>query len=277
MILSNQDIQQRSQGPRAKPLVTPFDLKSLRLSSYDLTIGGEFYSGKDSSSSSIKTQELHPAQTFTIPPHGVCFILSEEIITLPHDFTAKVSLRMSLVYRGLILTSQPPLDPGYSGKVIVMVYNLTSESIHLQRGSRIATIEFMAVGNPAHPPSAGPSPNPHRSVVDLRGQLVVPVQSSLIAISDKASKALRSVRFIASQMLIFAALIVAILAVPGFFSYKYFDDRQSDQLKSIESMKKTVEEQASTLKELQAQLSNARTNTAVATSKPAQQLRAKKE
>lgn len=250
MILSDQDIKQMSQGHGNVPLVTPFDLKSLRLSSYDLTIGGEFYSGRDAKTSSISTQKLRPNQTFTIPPHGVCFILSEETISLPHDVSAKVSLRMSLVYRGLVLTSQPPFDPGYCGKVIVMVHNLSSEAHHLQQGTRIATIEFVRVENASPAPSSGTGAQTHRGVSDLMGQLTVPVESSLTKISSQAKKAQSSVRGLIGQLLGFASLLVAIAALPAVFSFKYMDDRQADQARRIELMQKTIDEQATALGDL---------------------------
>jgi deoxycytidine triphosphate deaminase len=243
MILSNQDIQQLSAG--TPPLLSPFAPKSLRLSSYDLTIGDEYYAGWDGHSRSIETERLKPGQSFTIPPHGVCFILSEETISLPPDITAKVSLRMSLVYSGLVLTSQPPFDPGYSGKVIVMVHNLSARPHDLKQGERMATIEFLRVGNP----SPAGSLAAHRSVRDLLGQLTGPVSSSLSHIARQAASAQKRVSWLAGQVIIFLALIVAVLAVPGFYSYTSLFDRQADQKARLDEQRTRIDELTKTVED----------------------------
>ncbi|WP_175715323.1 dCTP deaminase [Burkholderia ambifaria] len=250
MILSNNEIQGLvGQHP---PLIDPFVAGNVRLSSYDLTIGSEYYISADGKSSAIATQQLSPNQSFTIPPHGICFILSGEDINLPEDITAKISLRMSLVYRGLVLTSQPPFDPGYSGKAVVMVHNLSSDAHHLKRGDRIATIEFVKVHNPSTPGS----PPTHRSVTSVMGQLTTPVTSSLSEISAQAVSAQKQVVWLSGQALVFAALVVAILAIPGFYSYTTFADRLGDQKAKIDDLSKQVDDQRLELQKLRQQVSN---------------------
>jgi deoxycytidine triphosphate deaminase len=254
MLLSNIDIQ--GLAAQYPPLIDPFVSSNVRLSSYDLTIGDEYYISADGKSSAIVTQHLLPNQSFTIPPHGICFILSEEDIHLPKDITAKISLRMSLVYRGLVLTSQPPFDPGYSGKAVVMVHNLSSEAHHLKRGSRIATIEFLKVQNSSTPGS----PSVHRSVTSLMGQLTAPVTSSLSEISAQAVAAQKQVTWLSGQMLVFAALVVAILAIPGFYSYASFADRLSDQKAKIDDLSKQVDDQWLELRKLHQQITPSLSN-----------------
>ncbi|WP_084210033.1 dCTP deaminase [Ralstonia sp. A12] len=247
MILSNSEIQ--GLIGQQRPLIAPFISANVRLSSYDLTIGGEYYISTNGKSSAIVTQQLLQNQSFTIPPHGICFILSEEDISLPNDITAKISLRMSLVYKGLVLTAQPPFDPGYSGKAVVMIHNLSSDAHHLKRGDRVATIEFIKVMNPSVPGS----PATHRSVTNVLGQLTTPVKSSLSEISAQAVSAQKRVLWLSSQVIIFAALVVAILAVPGFYSYSTFADRLSDQKAKIDDLSKQVDSQRLELQKLRQQ------------------------
>lgn len=254
MILNSQEIKNRSSITPA--MIFPWNASNQRLSSYDLTIGDEFYAGCDGKSNLIDTQSLRIGQSFSIPAHGVCFILSEEVINLPVDVAAKLSLRMTHVYAGLVLTSQPPFDPGYHGKAVVMVHNLSSRSHSLKRGDRIATIEFsqVSVSGVAGPISG--SPIPHRSVINLLAQLKEPVRSSLSEISEKAAATQRSVYWLAAQVMIFAALIVAIVALPGFYSYVSFNERLGDQKNKIEEMGKTIDDQKRELKELEKKLSD---------------------
>ncbi|WP_103714324.1 dCTP deaminase [Pseudomonas syringae] len=235
MILNDAQITALSTGGAS--LVAPFNAANLRLSSYDLTVGDEYYIGQSDPSLVFETERLRPSQSITIPPHAVCFILTAEDIHLPNHITAKVSLRMTHIYAGMVLTSQPPFDPSYSGKVVVMLHNLSSAPYHLKSGERVATIEFTTLTAPATGTTRA-----HRSVVSLEAQLSKPLVSSLTEIANTSKSVQDKITWLSSQMLVFAALIVAVLAVPGFFSYSNLLDRISEQSTQIKDMNKTFED-----------------------------------
>ncbi|WP_122745342.1 dCTP deaminase domain-containing protein [Pseudomonas viridiflava] len=232
MILNDANIEKLSKS--YQNLISPFDSKNLRHSSYDLTVGDEYYIGH--ASAIFETQKLRPSQSIAIPPHAVCFILTAEIINLPLDVTARVSLRMTHIYAGMVLTSQPPFDPAYSGKVVVMLHNLSSACYHLKCGERVATIEFTKLSKPAT------LNRTHRSVVGLEAQLSRPLVSSLSEIASASKKVQEKINWLSGQMVVFAALVVAVLAVPGFFSYSGLLDRLNEQREQIKDMSKTLEE-----------------------------------
>lgn len=236
MILPSQEIKHLSiMGPPSPNfLIYPFTDENLRGSSYDLTVGEEYYIGEDCDSSKLSTEGLRQRQSFTIPPHAVCFILTTESIALPKDVTAKVSLRMTYIYAGMVLTSQPPFDPGYHGRVVVMLHNLSSEPFHLKRGDRLATIEFARLSE------ATTVSKPHRSVNNLEEQLPNPLVSSLSDIARRSTATNERVVWLSGQMLIFAALIVAVLAVPGFLSFNSLLEGQNEQKALFKKMEESL-------------------------------------
>jgi deoxycytidine triphosphate deaminase len=259
MILPSQEIKRlstkREHDPLTLILISPFDESNLRGSSYDLTVGEEYYIGQDGASSALSTERLKPKQSFTIPPHAVCFILTTETIELPKDVTARVSLRMTHIYAGMVLTSQPPFDPGYKGRVIVMLHNLSSEPFHLKCGERLATIEFACLSKECEDAKV------HRSVKSLEEQLPKPLVSSLSEIASRSAAAYNKVLWLSGQMLVFVALVVAVLAVPGFFSFNSLLDRlgeQKEQLKEMSQMlanyKLELEQSKLTTQKLEKQL-----------------------
>lgn len=142
MIVSGKEI---SKQCLEKNLITPFAKDNLRNSSYDLTVGDEIYCGAEIQNLRIRTTFLARNDGFKIPAYGFAYILCNETIKLPHCMTARISLRMSLIYKGLVLTVQPPFDPNYNGKVIVLLHNMSTEPIYLKQGERIVTIEFSYV------------------------------------------------------------------------------------------------------------------------------------
>ncbi|MCL6184931.1 hypothetical protein MU404_16500 [Acinetobacter baumannii] len=127
-------------------LISPFIEKNLRNSSYDLTVGDEIYCGSKHSLT-MRTTYLGENESFEIPAYGLAYILCNENIKLPSYVTARVALRMSLIYKGLVLTVQPPFDPNYNGKVIIFLHNMSTTPVYLKRGERIATMEFCLVFN----------------------------------------------------------------------------------------------------------------------------------
>lgn len=233
MTFTNSQIETLSKGP--EQLIVPYNEKNTRAGSYDLTIGDEYYIGSSQDESVLDTRVLSQDQSFAIPPHAVCFILLAEAIKLPADVTAKISLRMTHIYSGLVITSQPPFDPGYSGNVIVMVHNFSASPVYLKHGERLATIEFTMLA------TAPQQAKPHRSVTTLKGQLTKPLVSSLSEIANMSKAAQDRVSWLRDQMLIFAALIVAVLAVPGFFSYNGLVDRINEQRDEIKELKASID------------------------------------
>ena len=145
MVLSNLLIKKLANE---KNLISPFKEENLRNSSYDLTVGREYFPGKSSNQSTLITNILRPGESFAIPAYGLAYILCSEVIELPNDLTARVSLRMSLIYKGLVLTVQPPFDPNYKGKAIIFLHNMSTSPVYLKRGERIATIEFFSIQEP---------------------------------------------------------------------------------------------------------------------------------
>lgn len=234
MTFTNNQIDSLSKG--ADQLITPYNEANTRAGSYDLTIGDEYYIGSSQDESILDTQSLSKDQSFAIPPHAVCFILLTEAIKLPSDVTAKISLRMTHIYSGLVLTSQPPFDPGYSGKIIVMIHNFSASPVYLKKGERLATIEFSKLE------SLPKEVRPHRSITTLKGQLTKPLVSSLSEIASISKAAQDRVNWLSNQLLIFTALIVAVLAVPGFFSYNDIISRVNEQRDEIKEINASVDE-----------------------------------
>lgn len=144
MVLSGIEIERLTSS---NSLIVPFIKENLRNSSYDLTVGDEIYCGSQHNSKLVTTY-LGLDETFEIPAYGLAYILCSENIKLPNNITARISLRMSLIYKGLILTVQPPFDPNYNGKAIIFLHNMSTSPVFLKRGERIATLEFFWISNP---------------------------------------------------------------------------------------------------------------------------------
>lgn len=247
MILSNQEIIQRSTSG-ALPLLSPMIIENVRGGSYDLTVGDEIYLGKDGKNSVLETIKLKPKQSFEIAAHEICFILTEEQIQLSNDIAAKISLRMTHIYRGLILTSQPPFDPGYTGKAIVMVHNLSSQSIHLKRGERIASIEFFLLNN------ASTTSLVHQSVNQLQAQLNTPVTSSLMNIHYTAQNAKKNVRWLTGASATILTILISALGLSSIYSNINMNSRVDANETLATATKGSIDKHSKTIRKVQSEL-----------------------
>ncbi|MGF6417055.1 deoxycytidine triphosphate deaminase [Stenotrophomonas sp. AN71] len=239
MIIGRDEIIRLAKGDSR--LICPFSLENVRRSSYDLTVGEEYYVGGSGPNGVMSAESVAMGHSFKIPAHGLCFVLSAEAISLPYDLTAKVSLRMSHVYEGLVLTAQPPFDPGYRGRVIIMIHNLSSGERHIKRGDRVATMEFSRVIGLALDSDGEAPGKAHRSVSGIAQQLRQPVQSGLNDLSDRASSLGKEIATLKTLGLAFAALLLAVVAIPAANIYSALDqkiDELKKRLDSVESVQK---------------------------------------
>lgn len=249
MILADHEIKKLSENDS---LIKPFDDKCLRKSSYDLTVGNEYYIGDHEVKGPIETKRLRKDQTFSIPPHAVAFIICEEKINLNNCLSAKVSLRMAHIYKGAILTTQPPFDPGYSGKVILLIHNLSSEAIYFHRGERIATIEFYKLS------STPDSDKKQDFVISIEKQLKRPLFSSLDSISKTAKDSLGKIDgFITKSsvlgytvvgvLIAFLGVVITLMGLPAWKNTNTIEDELNKQKKIIEMQAELIKQQADSI------------------------------
>ncbi len=131
----------RSQLPS---LIKPFNADQIQSASYELCLGEEVYISalpntplKDRRKIFLKENETVP-----IPPGQFAFLITSEIITIPSNALAFISMKFKFKSHGLINVSGFHVDPGYSGKLIFAVYNAGPLNFHVGRGERIFSIWY---------------------------------------------------------------------------------------------------------------------------------------
>ena len=122
---------------RLKTLIDPFDPVQVDCAAYTLAIGPEVYvSPNDQCADPAKVtiRTLNDGEAFTIPPGQFGFLLTEEVISVPSDALAFISMRAKTKFRGLINVSGFHVDPGYRGQLTFAVFNAGPVPVHLKRG-----------------------------------------------------------------------------------------------------------------------------------------------
>ena len=133
---------------RAKALIHPFDSKRVDCAAYTLSIGPEVYvspNDQNPDPTEVTIHKLTEREAFTIPPGQFGFLLTEEVISVPADALAFISIRAKTKFRGLVNVSGFHVDPGYRGQLTFSVFNAGPVPVHLKRGQPIFLIWYASL------------------------------------------------------------------------------------------------------------------------------------
>src|ERR1700730_17326561 len=90
---------------RLKPLIDPFISGRIDCAAYTLAIGPEFYVSPNDQTADPTTftvRKLSDGEAFTIPPGQFAFLLTEEVVFVPADALAFISVPAEIKLKGLV-------------------------------------------------------------------------------------------------------------------------------------------------------------------------------
>jgi dCTP deaminase len=133
---------------RLASLIEPFAPERVDCAAYTLSIGPEVYVSPNDQAAdptTVTVRKLGSGDAFTIPPGQFAFLLTEEIVAVPSDAVAFISIRAKIKFRGLVNVSGFHVDPGYHGQLTFAVFNAGPTPIHLKRGQPIFLIWYASL------------------------------------------------------------------------------------------------------------------------------------
>lgn len=77
-----------------------------------------------------------------LAPNSITYITLEPVFQVPAYIALRFNLKISHVYRGLLLGTGPIIDPGFRGKLSLPIHNLTSNEYIFRPGDEIISLEF---------------------------------------------------------------------------------------------------------------------------------------
>jgi dCTP deaminase len=126
-----------------RSVVDGFDDKHVDCNAYNLHMGDVYYrTGEHETGYEQKKTSLKEREALLIPPGQFAFLLTKEIIRIPSDAMAFISMKTGIKFQGLINVSGFHVDPGYEGKLIYAVYNASPSPIQIGEGDPIFKIWF---------------------------------------------------------------------------------------------------------------------------------------
>lgn len=130
--------------------IEPFTEKDLQPASYDFHIGNEAVS-----TSLKKKIDLKKEGFFSLEAGDFAFVITDEIVELDAQHTGRIGLRSYFSRKGITATTGPQIDPGYRGRLIIGLMNLTPTRITLTHKEKLLTVEFHKLEEPVESPYHG--------------------------------------------------------------------------------------------------------------------------
>ena len=124
----------------ATGMIYPFDHKNLKSASYEIPLEGRifYWDGENKDHS----QDIGEGSTFTLPKNSIAFINLKAHFRIPDYIALRFNLRITNVHKGLLLGTGPLIDPGFDGKLLIPLHNLTSNDYILNGEEGFIWVEF---------------------------------------------------------------------------------------------------------------------------------------
>lgn len=140
---SGEKLAQRLPG-----LITGFTEQNLDCASYRLCVGDQVFATSDKFATSSPSAPLvsvlkeAPHNILRIRPGQFAFLMTSEVVRVPSDAIALISIRAGYKFKGLINVSGFHVDPGWEGKLLFSVYNAGPTVVTLKRGEPMFLIVY---------------------------------------------------------------------------------------------------------------------------------------
>ena len=123
-------------------MVIPFDASKLKPASYEVPFSGEVFwwdaETKEKQVREIKSKD----DTFILRSNAIVYVHLDTTFYLPDYIALRFNLRITHVHQGLLLGTGPLVDPGFCGRLLIPLHNMTSNEYPLVYGNGFIWVEF---------------------------------------------------------------------------------------------------------------------------------------
>lgn len=183
MILNNEQIVAAYR--KGDIVIEPFAEDQVQAATYDLRVGEQ-----GATTSSKKVINIRENGYLLLNPGDFATVTALEIIRLGPQYAARFGLRSKFARKGLIATTGPQIDPGYHGRLIIGITNLTPKPATLAYQDDFLSVEFHRLSEPSTKPYSGPyqdkltlGPEEIEAITESEGMALSEMLTTLRALS----------------------------------------------------------------------------------------------
>jgi len=134
-VLTDTEIKEAMEKGEIK--IENFQKEMLQAASYDMRVGERMLiSGKD------EEINLDVRGSISLKAGEFALITTRENVTLANNMVGHIGLKSYYVRKGVVVLAGLQIDPGFTGILVLGVYNASSRSISIDYLNSICTVEF---------------------------------------------------------------------------------------------------------------------------------------
>lgn len=141
-LLNSADI---SDYVAATGMLNPFYPGKLKPASYEIAFLGKCVYWDEQEKKQVRI--ISRGEEFVLRKNSIAFVTLEPMFLLPDYIALRFNLKITHIYRGLLLGTGPLIDPGFTGKMSVPLHNLTNNDYTLVGGEDLIWMEFTKISD----------------------------------------------------------------------------------------------------------------------------------
>jgi len=182
--------------------IDPFSEEQIQGATYDLRVGEQ-----GATTSTKKVVNIRETGFLSLQAGDFAVVTTLEVLRLSRQHVGRFGLRSKFARKGLIATTGPQIDPGYHGRLIIGVINLSPRPITLSHGDDFLSVEFHHLEQPSTKPYSGPyqdklclGPEEIEAITESEGMALSEVLTSLQALSQNVGSLTSDVKVLTTEM-----------------------------------------------------------------------------
>lgn len=130
----------------ASGIIYPFDVDNLTNATYKVPLIGDIYNWEKDGRSvknrkHITIEEKDKKTKVILKKNSITYFHISTTFRVPYYLVFRFNLTVSLAQKGLLLGTGPIIDPGFEGRIMIPIHNLTANDYELVAGSGLIRVE----------------------------------------------------------------------------------------------------------------------------------------
>lgn len=122
-------------------MICPFNENNLKTVTYKIPLFGNIIYWKDGEEY-VEPFSEGEEKSFILKPNSIIYIQISTTFRVPYYIAFRFNLKIDLVHKGLLLGTGPVVDPGFQGRIMIPIHNLTANEYKLNAGDGLIWVEF---------------------------------------------------------------------------------------------------------------------------------------
>ncbi len=122
-------------------MIFPYERDNLKTATYKIPLYGDIHYWENNSRKK-KTLTKDKKDIFILKPNAIIYIHISTVFRVPYYIAFRFNLKIDLVHKGLLLGTGPVVDPGFQGRIMIPIHNLTANEYILRSGDGLIWVEF---------------------------------------------------------------------------------------------------------------------------------------